>query len=911
MKRLLIILMILSIVVSGILIVFSRDLKNTFNIEKPEVLQKLQVNPIAYMVDDNQTYNFIYPFYNEMESFYLDETVTIWTLNKPITIQVDGINTEIITYSIIEPLTDKELMRDIVSKSDITNTEKGIRISIMPEGLEKEKRYVLNIEVKVEGKVVNFYQSMLLTEHNQENLIKLISDTHSLMYEGDKDYMKYIKGNNAGGIYYDADQDSSEDVLSWASINDFVKMNEPIPEILSYNPKTGSFQVRLKYIIAMRKAYEFEYWDFTELYFGTLNQGEIKINKFERKGNKKNQPYFDNEQLQWVLDEGANREESSSIISENEEYLGFVYKNEVWLLNKTYNELTKVFGFDTLDSDYIMDEGNQHKIKLLELDNKGNMKYLVYGYMAAGDFVGYNGILINEYHHKKMENESLLFIKLSKDYHVLEYFIENASFYNEKENILYIAMQREIYKIDVKAGSFKQVMELSSYMDFSKDGMLYSSNPSNKENLSIQLIDLTSDKIDDNGQQIMLENTYIRAIGSIKDGLIIGAYDLQATYENLDGTVFYPYNEIYLIEHSGKTNKIISADKQTYFQDLEINKKEGFISSGVYNLERKGNNVIYKKSDERIIYQFEPESIITEQVLENVITSDQNTIRIKHSSTSLSEDKVPVASTIHKKYVLLDTHLTSERQIYEIYNNNYLVGISSELREGLQLSKTKNASQLYLVNNKERLLIYDTSKQPNSILIDVPIMAQRPELIRGCESTALAMFLSYYKGQEVSKTALAEKIRRDETPKTYVNGMISFGDMHKGFVGSMTNRAQPGLGVYAEPVYELAKEYIEGVHNITGASFEQVLSFVGNGQPVWVITPANYNKVSEYVIQQWITPSGYMEVTYLEHSVVIVGYDETYVYLNDPQQGRVIKQPRFSFQVGWENQGSQAIVVIQ
>ena len=144
MKRFLILLMILSIVVSGILIVFSRDLKNTFNIEKPEVLQKLQVNPIAYMVDDNQTYNFMYPFYNEMESFYLDETVTIWSGNKPLAIQIDGTNTEDIVYSIIEPLTEKELMRDIVTKSNMTNTEKGIRISIMPEDLEKEKRYENN-----------------------------------------------------------------------------------------------------------------------------------------------------------------------------------------------------------------------------------------------------------------------------------------------------------------------------------------------------------------------------------------------------------------------------------------------------------------------------------------------------------------------------------------------------------------------------------------------------------------------------------------------------------------------------------------------------------------------------------------------------------------------------------------------
>lgn len=911
MKRILVLLMILSIVVSGILIVFSNDIKNAFSIEKPEVLQKLQVNPIAYMVEDNQTYNFMYPFYNKMEPFYIDETIAIWNGSSSITIRIDGTHTENIAYAIIDPLSEQELQRDIVANSDLTVTDTGIIIRIMPVELEKEKRYLLNVEAEIDGKKVDFYQSIIIGKDNQKVLLETLTKAHTLMYQGDSDYKQYIKGSGNGGAFYDANQDSAEDVLAWTTIKDFVKMNEPIPEILSYNPKTGSFQVRLKYVIAMRKAYDFEYWDFIEVYSGTIHQGDVKIIQHERKGNKKNQPYFDDESLQWVLDEGYNREENASIISENGSYLAFVYKNEVWLLNKNYNELTKVFGFDALDSDYIMDEGDQHRIKLLELDNKGNMKYLVYGYMAAGDFAGYNGIMINEYQHKKLENESLLFIKLSKGYNVLEYYIEHASYYNEDDNLLYLALQMGLYQIDVKEGSFKQVMELPSDMSFSKDGMLYANNSRNKENLSIRFIDLTSSKIDVDGEQVLLENTYIRTIGSIKEGLIIGTYHLQDTYEHLNGTVFYPYNTVYLVEPSGKMSLLAQAEEQTFFQDLVINKQEGVISTGVYYLDQKGGKVTYKKTDERILYQFEPVQAVIDKIIINKVINNQNTIRISHSSTSLNEENIPIASNVHKKYVMLDTHLTSERSFYEAYNGNNLVGVSSELAEGLQLSATKNVTRLYAVNNGVRELIYDQSALPSTIMIDVPIMAQRPELIRGCESTALAMFLSYYADSEISKIEVAEKLRRDDTPKTIVNGMISFGDMHKGFVGSMTDRVKPGLGAYVEPVYDLAKEYVKGVHNITGASFDQILNFVGNGQPVWVITPANYNKVSEYVIQHWITPSGYMEVTYLEHSVVIVGYDETYVYLNDPQQGRVIKQPRISFEIGWENQGSQAMVVLQ
>ncbi|MBC7960476.1 MAG: C39 family peptidase, partial [Vallitaleaceae bacterium] len=179
-----------------------------------------------------------------------------------------------------------------------------------------------------------------------------------------------------------------------------------------------------------------------------------------------------------------------------------------------------------------------------------------------------------------------------------------------------------------------------------------------------------------------------------------------------------------------------------------------------------------------------------------------------------------------------------------------------------------------------------------------------------CEITVMAMFLSFYTGENMDKLTLAPKLRRDETPQTVVEGVVSFGDMHKGFVGSLDDRTKPGLGVYVEPLYELAKEYVDDVYDITGSRFEQVLHFVGQGSPVLVITPSNYNIVPQSMIQTWKTASGYMEVTFKEHSVLIVGYDEQYVYFNDPNTGRQNKQAIDAFQAGWEHQGSQALLVV-
>lgn len=46
-----------------------------------------------------------------------------------------------------------------------------------------------------------------------------------------------------------------------------------------------------------------------------------------------------------------------------------------------------------------------------------------------------------------------------------------------------------------------------------------------------------------------------------------------------------------------------------------------------------------------------------------------------------------------------------------------------------------------------------------------------------------------------------------------------------------------------------------------------------------------------------------------EHCAVLIGYDEDYVYLNDPSAGQNVKQSRSKFMSNWKKLYQQAIVV--
>ncbi|MFJ7725058.1 C39 family peptidase [Neobacillus sp. NPDC097160] len=192
---------------------------------------------------------------------------------------------------------------------------------------------------------------------------------------------------------------------------------------------------------------------------------------------------------------------------------------------------------------------------------------------------------------------------------------------------------------------------------------------------------------------------------------------------------------------------------------------------------------------------------------------------------------------------------------------------------------------------------------PDRMQLDVPLLNQmdKPKLYNGCEVTSLAMILNYH-GVKVTKNELAENIKT--VPLNYSNGKK--GNPNAGFVGDMVNG--PGLGVYNSPVLELAQKYVGNrAVNLTNSSFTDLLKKVGQGLPVWIITTSNFTPVS--VFQKWDTPQGKIDITFSEHSVAITGYDENYIYVNDPYGEKNKKLNRESFIKAWEQMGKQAIVI--
>lgn len=200
------------------------------------------------------------------------------------------------------------------------------------------------------------------------------------------------------------------------------------------------------------------------------------------------------------------------------------------------------------------------------------------------------------------------------------------------------------------------------------------------------------------------------------------------------------------------------------------------------------------------------------------------------------------------------------------------------------------------------------NKKKRSIILKAPLVKQKPELPNGCEITALAMLLQFY-GIAKDKMDLLPEIKKDPASlKTDLKGNIIFwGNPNNGFVGDITGKGK-GYGIYSGALFHLLHKYIPTGIDLTGRPFEELEKKVSDGIPVLVWTTTTFTVPKQNQWLTWDSPSGPVRATMLEHTVLLVGYDEQHVYVNDPLSGRQkVRIEKQQFIETWQIMGKQAL----
>lgn len=196
-----------------------------------------------------------------------------------------------------------------------------------------------------------------------------------------------------------------------------------------------------------------------------------------------------------------------------------------------------------------------------------------------------------------------------------------------------------------------------------------------------------------------------------------------------------------------------------------------------------------------------------------------------------------------------------------------------------------------------------------NIIMDVPMIYQKPELPEGCEVTALAMAMNY-RGISVSKTELADRYvpRKD----FYYNKGKLYGP--NPFVAYAGNPRKDGWFCYAPPIVQGANQYFQEkgqsffAVNLTGKAEEEILAELRNGHPVLVWVTIRLESIRYKTKWHFEDTGQYTPVPSNLHCVLLHGVDEQNVYYSDPLFGKKVASKGLFFQ-RYYDLGGHAVVI--
>lgn len=195
-------------------------------------------------------------------------------------------------------------------------------------------------------------------------------------------------------------------------------------------------------------------------------------------------------------------------------------------------------------------------------------------------------------------------------------------------------------------------------------------------------------------------------------------------------------------------------------------------------------------------------------------------------------------------------------------------------------------------------------------IIDVPYINQSDYYPTGCEVVSATMMLHYY-GYEISVDKYIDKYLDMSTIESK-DGILIAEDPNNYFIGDP--RSPYSYGCFAPVIVKSMNKILDGgkkAENITGTSLEAIAEkYVNKGIPVLIWATIEMEPTPEGT--DWLLKNNGRRYHWIggEHCLVLVGYDESSYYFNDPYENNgLVAYNKEVVEKRYGDLGKQAVVI--
>lgn len=499
--------------------------------------------PLVYVNYEGEHINCLHGYSNEMDVSFMRDTVTPLGEDRNISLYIDKFNNDITSVAFEVRSTDGQRL---IENSDIYNyKEKDAGISadiVIKDLIEKDTEYEFIVILgTASGKTIRYYTRIIQrSENHAREEIRFAKDFHEKTFdkEAAKDLTKYLETDETGDntSYSYVNIHSSFSQLTWGDL-EVERITEPQIYVTEFFSQT----MRLKMVYYVRVTTsegerKCRVEEFYRLHYGTQR---IYLLDYERTMNEVfeiNIQAFNKNKL----DLGIRNADVEMMESEDGGIFAFVSENRLFCYNSSSNRFSQLFGFYGEGNEDERTYYDQNNIRILNVDETGNVQFMVYGYMNRGTHEGNMGIVVYFYNSVLNTIEEEVFIPYDKSFAVLHSDLEQLSYLNSS-NELFLYLDGSIFCINLDENAYETVAENlqqgSLKVSESNRMAVWPEGTDLNRSTSLAFMNLNSGSI----SSIEAGNgNYIRPLGFMEEDLIYGLIRVSDIYTDNAGSVFMP-----------------------------------------------------------------------------------------------------------------------------------------------------------------------------------------------------------------------------------------------------------------------------------------------------------------------------------------------------------------------------------
>lgn len=513
--------------------------------------------PLVTMEVDGTAYNQLHGYSEAMNVAFQRDNVTVLGEGRNVDFSVDTYGEEVMGISIEVRSVDGARLIENTDVKWLWTGKEEIRGSIVLKDLiERDEEYSLSILLELGDDREVFYYTRIIWSSSlyASEKIAFCMDFHGKLYdkEAARDIVAYLETNpylEDNSSLHKVNIHSSFYQITWGDLQ-VREITAPVVSLTEIAPQTAS--LLMHYLVSTSEEGNTVYYMAEEYYRVRYTGDTMYLLDYERTVTQ----IPDAEQMcandKILL--GISGTDLSMVESEDGNIFAFQAADRLFSYNVNTNKLTVIFSFYDEENGDARTMYGEHAIKILGVNEGGNVQFAVYGYMNRGRHEGEVGIQVYTYNGEQNTIEELLYLPYDRTFSVLEAEMEQLLYLN-REQKLYLVLNGMVYGIDMVDRTYAPLMENSRNAGLRISGShkiavwpegddYYSSEMKIRNFSSGTTTTVTASS-----------GEVIRPLGFIEEDIIYGTAYAEDIREDNVGRVFLPMFKIGICNSGGKVLK--------------------------------------------------------------------------------------------------------------------------------------------------------------------------------------------------------------------------------------------------------------------------------------------------------------------------------------------------------------------